>query len=381
MKLFLPFGSPAIEEDEIQEVVSTLRSGWLTTGSKVYKFQDAFAKYKNVSGAAALSSCFAALHLAFLATKIEQGDEVITTPMTFCATINAIIHTKAIPVLADIDPKTMNIDPQEAERKITSRTKTILPVHFGGRPCDLEKLTKICQKNGLNMIEDCAHAIEAEYHGVKTGTSGDFGCFSFYANKNITTGEGGMLIAKDEEFLEKVKCLSMHGISRNAWKRFGGVNFEQYDVKEPGLKYNMTDIQASIGIHQLKKIETYWKRRQEIWETYEQEFAEMPIQTPSPPEKNTKHAYHLYTILIDEEITKIKRNLFIKKMNEKKVGVSVHYLSIPEYTYYQQKFQWRPEDYPNAYKISQQTVSLPLHPKLNDDDVAFIVKAVKEVLL
>ena len=231
------------------------------------------------------------------------------------------------------------------------------------------------------MIEDCAHAIEAEYHGVKTGTSGDFGCFSFYANKNITTGEGGMLIAKDEASLERVKNLSMHGISKHAWKRFGSFNFEQYDIKEPGLKYNMTDIQASMGIQQLKKIETYWKRRQEIWKTYEQEFARMPIQTPPPPEESTKHAYHLYTILIDEEMTGIKRNLFIQKMNEKKVGVSVHYLSIPEYAYYQKKYEWRPEDYPNAYKISQQTVSLPLHPKLNDDDVAFIVKAVKEVLL
>ena len=381
MNLFLPFGAPAIEEDEIQEVISTLRSGWLTTGSRVHEFQNAFAKYKNISGAAALSSCFAALHLALLATQIEEGEEVITTPMTFCATINAIIHTKATPVLADIDPKTMNIDPQEIERKITSRTKAILPVHFGGRPCDSEKLMKICQKNGLSMIEDCAHAIEAEYRGTKTGTSGDFGCFSFYANKNITTGEGGMLIAKNEESLERVKRLSMHGISKNAWKRFGGFDFEQYDVEDPGLKYNMTDIQASIGIHQLKKIETYWKRRREIWETYDQEFANMPIQTPSPPEKNTKHAYHLYTILIDEKVTNVKRNLFIQKMNEKKVGVSVHYVSIPEYTYYQKKFKWRPKDYPNSYKISQQTVSLPLYPKLSNDDVAFVVKTVKEALL
>ena len=377
---FLPFAAPLIEEAEIQEVISALRSGWLTTGPKVHEFQSNFARYKNVPGAVALSSCTAALYLSLLTSKIKKGDEVITTPLTFCATINAIIHAGATPVLADIDPQTMNIDPREVERRITSKTKAILSVHFAGRPCDLDQLTRICRKYGLIMIEDCAHAIETEYHGIKAGTSGDFGCFSFYATKNITTGEGGMVISKNEKSLERIRQLSLHGLGKDYWKRFKASGFKQHHVSEPGFKYNMTDIQASIGIHQLNKIEKYWRKRRHIWTRYNRELVDLPIQIPSLPEKNTRHAYHLYTILLDEEMN-MKRDEFLSRMLQKKIGLSIHYVSIPEHIYYQEKFQWQPQDYPNAYKVSQKTVSLPLYPKLSNDDVSFIIKAVKKVLL
>ncbi|MEO0886787.1 MAG: DegT/DnrJ/EryC1/StrS family aminotransferase, partial [Cyanobacteria bacterium J06648_10] len=294
---------------------------------------------------------------------------------------NAIIHAGATPVLADVDPITMNIDPKQVEAKITSKTKAILPVHFAGRPCDLDALGEIAQRYNLKLIEDCAHAIETEYKGRKAGTFGDFGCFSFYVTKNITTGEGGMILARSQEDAAQIKILALHGMSKDAWKRFSDNGYKHYQVVDCGFKYNMMDLQGAIGIHQLQRVEPYWQRRQEIWHRYNEAFAELPIDLPAPPEPETRHAYHLYTILIDTAKAGIKRDAFLEAMTAQNIGVGVHYLSIPEHPYYQQTFGWKPENYPQAMRIGRQTVSLPLSAKLTDDDVDDVIRAVKSILL
>ena len=377
---FLVFGSPAIEDAEIQEVIQCMKSGWLGTGPKVAQFERDLAAYVGAPYAAAVNSCTAALHLSILAAGLQPGDEVITTPMTFCATVNAIIHAGATPVLADIDPVTMNIDPKQVEARLSSKTRVVLPVHFAGRPCNMEAIGGIVKKRNLKLIEDCAHAIESEYKGKKTGTFGDFGCYSFYVTKNIITGEGGMIVARNEQDNARVKVLGLHGMSKDAWKRFSDSGYKHYQVVEAGFKYNMMDLQAAIGINQLKRIEPYWKRRQQIWNRYNQAFAELPIGTPADPEPQTRHAFHLYTLMIDQTRAGISRDAFLEAMTAQNIGVGVHYMSVPEHPYYQKTFGWRPEDYPNAMKVGRQTVSIPLSAKLTDQDVDDVILAVHRVL-
>lgn len=379
-KSFLTYGAPLIEEAEIKEVEGVLRSGWLGTGPKVAQFESDFADYKGVNHTVALNSCTAALHLSLIAADIRPGDEVITTPMTFCATINAIIHAGATPILADIDPVTFNIDPDEIYKKITPKTRAILPVHFAGRSCDMDKITNIAKQYNLKIIEDCAHAIETEYKGKKAGTFGDFSCFSFYVTKNVVTGEGGMVITKNEDDAARIKTLGLHGMTKDAWKRFGDEGYKHYQVVECGFKYNMMDIQAAIGIHQLKRVESNWEKRKEIWNKYQSAFNELPVTIPAPDEKNSRHAYHLYTLLIDESKTSVSRDSFLNAMNEKNIGTGVHYLSIPEHPYYQETFNWKPEEYPHAMNVGRQTISLPLSAKLTDDDVNNVINAVREIL-
>lgn len=379
-KNFLVFGSPLIGTDEIDEVVDSMRSAWLGTGPKVAQFERDFAKYLGVQNALAVNSCTASLHLSLLAAGLKRGDEVITTPLTFCATVNAIIHTGATPVLADIDPDTLNIDPSQIEKKITARTRAIVPVHFAGRPCEMDEISILARSKGLHIIEDCAHAIETIYKGRHAGTIGDFGCFSFYATKNIVTGEGGMVVTNNEVSAKKIKTLSLHGMSHDAWSRFSDAGYKHYSIIEAGFKYNMMDIQAAIGIHQLKRIDEFWERRRLIWNTYNQHFSHLPITTPLDPAANTRHGYHLYTVLIDEAKTGISRDEFLVRMQTRKIGVGVHYLSIPEHPYYQQTFGWSTDDYPAATLIGRQTVSLPLSPKLSDEDVEDVILAVRDIL-
>lgn len=380
-KEFLVFGQPPIGEEEIAEVVDSLRKAWLGTGPKVARFETDFAAFKGVqpSHIAAVNSCTAALHLSMLAAGIGEGDEVITTPMTFCATVNAIIHTGATPVLADIDPVTMNISPAEIEARITPRTRAIVLVHFAGRPCEMKEIMAIAGRHNLKVIEDCAHAIESEYDGRQTGTFGDFGCFSFYATKNIVTGEGGMVLGRNEADVARVKTLALHGMSKDAWKRFSDSGYKHYQVVECGFKYNMMDLQAAVGIHQLRRIESYWQRRQEIWRRYRESFAGLPIDVPADPAAGTRHAYHLYTVMIDEKKTGISRDDFLNGMTAQNIGVGVHYLSVPEHPYYKEKFGWRPEDYPQAMRVGRQTVSLPLSPRLTDEDVRDVEDAVRKL--
>lgn len=373
---FLVFGAPLIEDAEINEVVATLKSGWLGTGPKVARFEQDFAAYTGAPHAVAVNSCTAALHLSILAAGIGSGDEVITSPLTFCATVNAIIHAGATPVLADVDPRTMNIDPAQIEAKITPRTRAILPIHFAGRPCNMDALCGIAEKHDLKIIEDCAHAIETEYKGRKAGTFGDFGCFSFYVTKNVATGEGGMILARDEEDAARLKVLALHGMSKDAWKRFSDDGYKHYQVVESGFKYNMMDIQAALGIHQLARVEHNWQRRRAIWERYNEAFASLPLELPAPVKPDTRHAYHLYTIFVDDEKTGIARDAFLDAMTARNIGVGVHYMSIPEHAYYRDRFGWRTEDTPNATRIGRQTVSLPLSAKLTDSDVEDVVAAV-----
>ncbi len=381
-KDFLVFGAPALEEDEIEEVVATLRSGWIGTGPKVKQFEEDFAAYKGVHSTqvAAVNSCTAALHLCMIAANIGPGDEVITTAMTFCATVNAIIHSGATPVLADIDPDTMNIDPAEIECKITSKTKAILPVHFAGYPCDMAAIMDIADRHGLKVIEDCAHAIETEYKGQKAGTFGDFSCFSFYVTKNVVTGEGGMVIAKNEDDINRIKRLALHGMSQDAWHRFGDDGFKHYKVVECGYKYNMTDIQAALGIHQLARVDENWQRREKVWNSYQQAFSNLPIDCPKNLNNNNKHAYHLYTLQLNEERCGISRDRFLEQMTKQNIGVGVHYQSIAEHPYYQNIFNWKTGEFPKAKSVGHRTVSLPLSPSLGHTDIGHVITAVQKLL-
>ena len=371
---FLVFGAPLIEDAEIEEVIASMKSGWLGTGPKVARFEENFRTYKGAGHAVAVNSCTAALHLSIIAAGLKAGDEVITTAMTFCSTVNAIIHAGATPVLVDVEPETMNIDVRQIEAKITPKTKAILPVHFAGRPCNMDDISAITKRHNLKLIEDCAHAIETEYKGQKAGLFGDFGCFSFYVTKNVVTGEGGMVLARQEEDAARIKMLALHGMSKDAWKRFSDEGYKHYQVVECGFKYNMMDLQAAIGIHQLARVEDYWQRRQDIWQRYNEAFADLPIGLPAETEMNCRHAYHLYTILIDKKKTGISRDDFLEAMTSQNIGVGVHYLSIPEHPYYQKTFGWRPQDYPNAMRIGRQTVSLPISAKLTNADVDDVIR-------
>jgi dTDP-4-amino-4,6-dideoxygalactose transaminase len=377
---FLAFGAPLIERDDIDEVVKCLESGWIGTGPRVAQFESDFADYKAAPHVAAVNSCTAALHLSSLAAGLKPGDEVITTPMTFCATVNAIIHAGATPVLADVEPLTFNLDPARVLEHITPRTRALLPVHFAGRACDMVALMNLAKQHDLKVIEDCAHAIETESHGIKAGTWGDFGCFSFYATKNLTTGEGGMVVARREDDIATVKRLALHGMSKDAWKRFSDDGYKHYFVLQAGFKYNMMDLQAALGIHQLQRVEQNWQRRRNIWSRYMEALADLPITLPAPVEPNTRHAFHLFTVLVDEKRCGLSRDQFLEAMTQQQLGVGVHYLSIPEHPVYQQKFGWRPQDFPNAMNIGRQTASLPLSAKLTDENVERVVATVRSIL-
>ncbi|MBI5882791.1 MAG: DegT/DnrJ/EryC1/StrS family aminotransferase [Elusimicrobia bacterium] len=379
-KDFLVFGSPLISEAEIQEVVKTLRSGWIGTGPKVKRFEDLVLAYKGSKHAVAVSSGSAALHLALMALELKPGDEVITTPMTFCATLNAILHAGAKPVLADCDRTTLNIDPAAIERKITRKTRAILPVHFAGRPCDMDELMSIARRRKLAVVEDCAHAIETEYHGRKAGTFGDFGALSFYVTKNITTAEGGMIITDDGGNADKIKMLALHGMSKDAWRRFSDKFHKHYAVIYAGFKYNMTDIQASLGIHQIRRIDRYWLRRQRLWRFYDEALGGLPCTLPAPPEKATRHGYHLYTVLADTDRLGMTRDQVLRKLSEHKIGTGVHYRALHLEPYYRKVLGHKPGDFPNAEYISERTFTLPLSAKLSDQDAYDVVTAARAVL-
>jgi dTDP-4-amino-4,6-dideoxygalactose transaminase len=377
---FLVFGAPDIQADEIREVVECLESGWLGTGPRVARFEEAFRRGQGAAHAVAVGSGTAALHLSLLVADLEPGDEVITTALTFCATVNAILHAGAVPVLADVDPRGQNLDPAAVERAIGPRTRALLPVHFAGRPCDMDALGALAQRHGLRVVEDCAHAIETEWRGRRAGTFGDFGCFSFYVTKNVTTGEGGMVVARRGEDAARIQRLALHGMSADAWKRFSDEGYKHYRVVEAGFKYNMMDIQAAIGLHQLARLEASWKRRQQVWQRYQEAFADLPIGLPADPEPGTRHAFHLYTIRVDGRRCGVERDAFLSGMHARQIGVGVHYLSIPEHPFYRERFGWRPEDHPEAMRIGRETVSLPLSAKLDDSDVDDVIAAVRDVL-
>ncbi len=378
-KDFLVFGSPLIEEAEIAEVTSSLRSGWIGTGPKVQRFEEMFRRFSGARHALAVNSCTAALHLAMLAIGIRPGDEVIVPALTFAATANAVIHAGGRPVLADCRRDTMNIDPEDLERRITKRTRAVVPVHFAGRPCDMDAIMAIARRRRLRVVEDCAHAIEAEIGGRKAGTFGDLGCYSFYVTKNIVTGEGGMVVTASRRHAERIKVLALHGMSKDAWKRFSDEGYKHYQVVYAGFKYNMTDLQAALGIHQLPRIRRYHRRREAIWRAYDRAFQGLPVFLPAPPAPGTRHARHLYTILLDTDRLRFGRDEFLERMTRENIGVGVHYIALHLHPYYQKTFGYRRGDFPNAEWISERTVSLPLSPKLSDEDIADVIAATQKI--
>ena len=372
-KNYLIFGSPEIKSAEIAEVVDTLKSGWIGTGPKTEIFQEMFRNYKGTDYAIALSSGTAALHLSIEALGLPTDSEVVTSPMTFAATVNAIIHAGAKPVFVDCQIGTMNIDPDLIEEKITKRTRVILPVHFAGRPCAMDKITRIAQKHGLYIIEDCAHAIEAEYSGKKTGTFGKAGCFSFYVTKNLMTGEGGMVVTDDREYANRIKMLALHGLSKDAWMRFSDSGYKHYEYLYAGYKYNMTDIQASLGIHQLKRLESNWLKRKMIWQLYNKYLKGLPLILPAPTSDNQRHSYHLYTVMIDDAKTDLGRDELISILHKYGIGTGVHYVALHLHKYYQKLLGVKKGDFPNAEYISERTLSIPLSSKLTTKDINRVI--------
>ncbi|HOE09809.1 MAG TPA: DegT/DnrJ/EryC1/StrS aminotransferase family protein [bacterium] len=377
---YLVFGSPRIEEDEIAEVVDSLRSGWISTGPKVARFEEMFRDYIGCRFARATSSCTAGLHLAMVVAGVEPGDEVITTPLTFAATANAILHAGGKPVFVDIDPHTFNIDPKKIPEKITAQTRAIVPVHLAGRPCPMNPILEIAEPHNLLVIEDAAHAIEAQYHGRKIGTIGDLTVFSFYVTKNLTTGEGGMITTNRADWSEAIERFALHGLSRGAWKRFSDDGFKHYEVVVPGFKYNMMDIQAALGIHQLGKIEAYHKRREEIWRRYDEAFTSAPLDLSPLPEENTVHARHLYVVRLRLDELKINRDGVVEQLHRRGIGTGIHYRALHLHSYYRETFGLRPEDFPHATDYSERAFSLPLSAKLTDRDVEDVIAILTEVL-
>ncbi len=378
---YLIFGSPTIEQAEIDDVVDSLRSGWLGTGPKVKRFEEAFREYIGAKYAVALNSCTAALHLALLAIDVKAGDEIITSPMTFTATAAAIIHAGGTPVFVDVDLETMNIDPERIATAISDKTRAVLPVHFAGRPCDMKRIMLLAKENDFKVIEDAAHAIESVAQGKKVGTIGDLTCFSFYVTKNLVTGEGGMVTTGEKEYADWIKVLALHGLTRDAWHRFSDQGFKHYQVIYPGFKYNMMDIQAGIGFHQLKRIEQYGTRREAIWGRYNEAFSGLPVITPSTRFlAGDRHAYHLYTLLLKSEELRIDRDQFMEALHKENIGTGVHYRALHLNPYYAEKYDLKREMFPNAEYISDRTVSLPLSAKLEDGDVEDVISAVGRVL-
>jgi len=377
---FLVFGAPLIGEAEIAEVVDSLRSGWLGTGPKVARFEELFRAHTGAEHAIAVSSCTAALHLSLIATGVGAGAEVITTAMTFVATANAIVHAGAVPVLTDCDRRTGLIDPERIEAAITPRTRAIVPVHLYGRPCDMDAIMDIARRHDLMVIEDAAHAVGAQHRGRRIGMIGHMTAFSFYVTKNMTTGEGGMVTTASPALAESIKRHALHGLSHDAWRRFTDAGYRHYTAAVAGFKYNMTDIQAALGLHQLARVEPGLKRRTEIWQRYDEAFAELPVELPPPAEPETVHARHLYTLAVDLARSGLSRDALLDRLHHLNIGTGVHFIGAHLQPYYAQRFGHRPEDFPNATWISERTLSLPLSAGLGDEDVDDVTGAVRHAL-
>jgi len=378
-KEFLNFGAPLIEQPEIDEVVATLKSGWLSTGPKTHRFEEDFKKYVGAQFALAVNSCTAALHLACLVVGVGKGDEVLLPAMTFAATANVVVHCGGKPVFVDCKKDTWNIDPQDLKKKITKKTKAIMVVHIAGRPCEMDEIMALAKKHNLKVIEDCAHAVETEYKGKKVGTIGDIGCYSFYPTKNVVTIEGGMLTTNNEEYAKRARMLSLHGMNKDAWKRYGSEGYKHYEFVEAGFKYNMTDVQASVGIHQLARVDKNWQRRKAIFDRYQKELAGLPLVLPAPVQKGDRHAYHLSQVIIDGGKTKITRDQFLEEMTKRKIGCGVQFYALHLQPYFRKQFKYKEGDLPVSEWIGANEASIPLSAKLTDEDVTDVIAAIKDV--
>lgn len=374
----LVFGAPLIGEAEINSVLDCLRSRWIGLGARVEQFERAFAAYKSAPYAAAVSSGTAAIHLALLALDIGPGDEVIAPAMTFCSTVHSIVHTGAQPVLVDCDRQSFNLDPHRIEALITPRTKAIVAVHMCGRSCDMEAILAIARRHSLKVIEDCAHAIETTSDGQPAGLIGDAGCFSFYPTKNVATCDGGMVITRHQHVHDKVKILSLHGMTADAWSRFVG-GPTGYEVVEAGFKYNMTDLAAALALPQLEAVEENWKRREQVWQMYNDRLRDLPLQLPADPQPGSRHAYHLYTPLLKLEDIPVSRDEIIAALDAENIGVGIHYLPVHEHPYYRQRFGFQNSDYPNADFVGKRTLSLPLTAAMSELDVNDVTSALRRI--
>jgi len=373
------FAPPSIGQPEMDEVLATMKSGWLTTGPRVKEFERQFADYIGVDHAVAVNSCTAALHLALLASDIGAGDEVVTTPLTFCATANVVVHTGATPVFADIDRETGNLSPDAAAAAVGTNTRAIIPVHYAGRPADVRAFRSIANREDLVLIEDAAHAVETVAGGEKIGTTADFSCFSFYATKNLTTGEGGMLTTSSASGAEFARIAALHGMSRNAWNRYGKNGSPHYDVVMPGFKYNMMDLQAAIGLHQLAKLHRHLARREAIWSLYDEALAGLPITRPAPAAAGDVHARHLYTILVHPD-SGWTRDGLSAVMAEQGIVTSIHFRALHLHPYYQDRFGLRRGMFPNAEYVSDHTLSLPLSGGMTDAEAGRVIDVLRGLI-
>lgn len=374
---FIPFSRPWIDDTEIEAVSQVLASKWISSGNRVREFERAFAEYLGVKHAIAVSSCTAALHLSLVVAEIGSGDEVITTPYTFTATAEAIRYVGAKPVFVDVHPDTLNIDTGKIEQAITSRTKAILPVHIAGIPCDMDALRDISQSHNLMLIDDAAHAIPVEYKGQHIGAIGDLSAFSFYANKNLTTAEGGMITTNSDAFAKPLRTMRLHGIDKDAWARQSQRNIWRYDIATEGYKYNMTDIQAAMGLCQLMKLNKQHERRRNFAQIYQTELSKFPqIRTPVAPDNPREHAWHLYIIQLQTG----NRDAFVESLSEANIECSVHYIPLHLFDFYQERYGYRVGDFPCAEAAFERVVSLPLHPGLTESDVHYVIDIINKTV-
>jgi dTDP-4-amino-4,6-dideoxygalactose transaminase len=380
MEIDMPFHRAWLEEDEFQEVIDTLKSGWLTTGPRTHRFEEEFKNYIGCKHAIGLNSCTAGLHLSLVALGFEPDSEVISTPMTFPATANVVVHERLKPVFVDIEPGTMNIDPAKIEEKITSKTRAIFPVHFAGHPCEMDSIQAIADKHKLVVIEDAAHALESTYKGRKIGNLGHLTSFSFYANKNMTTGEGGMLTVNDDELAEKIRVMRLHGLNKDAWKRFGKSGFAHWQLHTPGYKYNMPDISAALGIHQLKKVNKFWGIRKRYVEIYDEAFKNIPELELLIRKDDVESAYHLYIVALRLDRLTIDRDQFLQEIQARGIGVAVHYIALHLQPYYREQFKTKAEDCPVASSYSERILTLPLYPKMSVQDVTRVIETVSDII-
>jgi dTDP-4-amino-4,6-dideoxygalactose transaminase len=377
---FLPYHQPSIDADDEQAVLETLRSGWITTGPRTKTFEHTLAEYVGAARAVAVNSCTAALHLALEAAGVGSGDEVITSPITFASTANVIVHRGARPVFADVQPDTLNIDVDRLEAAITPRTKAVIPVDFAGHPADLDAIMALARNRNLVVIEDAAHSIGAEYGGRRVGGIADMTAFSFYATKNITSGEGGALTTNNIEWAERIAIMALHGISRDAWKRYGSDGYKHWDIIYPGYKYNMFDLQGALVLSQLAKIDRFWKRRVSLKAILDAGLSDI-AEIDRPGERpGIKHAYHLYPIIVRTEALNADRDTIMNAIQAENVGIGVHFRAVHLHPYYQETFGFRRGDFPNAEYYSDRTISLPLYPRMSDADADDVVAAVRKVI-
>jgi dTDP-4-amino-4,6-dideoxygalactose transaminase len=378
-ELKVPFHRAAVGEEEVQAVGEVIRSGWMTMGPKTFEFENEFAKYVRAEHAIAVSTGTAALHLALEAAGVRAGDEVLLPTTTFTATAEAVTYLGARPVLVDIDPVTMNMDADDAARRTTQKTKAIIPVHLGGQPCDMNEIQILAQRHHLRVIEDAAHALPSEYRGKRIGQISEFTCFSFYATKTLTTGEGGMVTTENPAAVERIRLMRLHGIERDAWKRYRSEGSWRYEVLEAGFKYNLTDIQSAIGLVQLKKCDAMWQARQTIARRYTEAFSRFDELVHPEIRSDRNTSWHLYILRLRPGRLRVDRDGFIRALSARGVSCSVHFIPLHLQPYYQRAYGYRAGDFPNAEQQYHCCLSLPIFPGMTDQEIEQVIQAVQEI--